>query len=181
MRNARAERASITIDAPIEVVWSVFTDVERWPTWASSFTSVELVDGPMVSAPRHASASRGCRRSSGKSRSGSRADRGRAPSLHAGLLFNRLLRPNADYALDIHTRTTGFNGTTFNLAPDVRAMAELFPIDQIFDHPAYPTLLANAFINVGIPAITSEMHPTRRTCSNCAITPAGGVGRSPVT
>ena len=47
MWNARAERASITIDAPIEVVWSVFTDVERWPTWASSFTSVELVDGPM--------------------------------------------------------------------------------------------------------------------------------------
>ena len=47
MRNARAERASITIGAPIEVVWSVFTDVERWPTWASSFTSVELVDGPM--------------------------------------------------------------------------------------------------------------------------------------
>lgn len=41
------ERVSISIDAPIEVVWSVFTDVERWPTWASSFTSVELVDGPM--------------------------------------------------------------------------------------------------------------------------------------
>jgi len=41
------ERASVTIDAPIDVVWSVFTDVERWPTWASSFTSVDLVDGPM--------------------------------------------------------------------------------------------------------------------------------------
>jgi uncharacterized membrane protein len=41
------ERVSITIDAPINVVWSVFTDVERWPTWASSFTSVELIDGPM--------------------------------------------------------------------------------------------------------------------------------------
>ena len=41
------ERVSITIDAPIDVVWSVFTDVERWPTWASSFTSVELIDGPM--------------------------------------------------------------------------------------------------------------------------------------
>src|SRR3954449_12745075 len=41
------ERASITIDAPIEVVWSVFADVERWPTWASSFESVELIDGPM--------------------------------------------------------------------------------------------------------------------------------------
>jgi uncharacterized membrane protein len=47
MGNARAEHASITIDAPIDVVWSVFTDVERWPTWASSFTSVQLVDGPM--------------------------------------------------------------------------------------------------------------------------------------
>src|SRR5215470_17864324 len=47
MRNPRAERASITIDAPIEVVWSIFTDIERWPTWASSFTSVELIDGPM--------------------------------------------------------------------------------------------------------------------------------------
>jgi uncharacterized protein YndB with AHSA1/START domain len=42
-----AERASIAINAPIEVVWSIFTDVERWPTWASSFTSVELIDGPM--------------------------------------------------------------------------------------------------------------------------------------
>jgi len=47
MGNNGVERASITIDAPIEVVWSVFTDVERWPTWASSFTSVELIDGPM--------------------------------------------------------------------------------------------------------------------------------------
>ena len=47
MGNNGVERASIMIDAPIEVVWSVFTDVERWPTWASSFTSVELVDGPM--------------------------------------------------------------------------------------------------------------------------------------
>jgi len=47
MGNDGVERASITIDAPIEVVWSVFTDVEHWPTWASSFTSVELIDGPM--------------------------------------------------------------------------------------------------------------------------------------
>jgi predicted deacylase len=30
-----------------------------------------------------------------------------APSRHAGLLFNRLLRPNADYAIDFHTSTTG--------------------------------------------------------------------------
>src|SRR5215468_2954815 len=88
-----------------------------------------------------------------------------APSRHAGLLFNRLLRPNADYALDIHTGTTGFAATGFNLArmelPEVRAMAELFPIDQIFDNPAYPTLLANAYINVGIPALTPEIGASR--------------------
>ena len=47
MGNGGSERASITIDAPIERVWSIFTDVERWPTWASSFTSVELIDAPM--------------------------------------------------------------------------------------------------------------------------------------
>src|SRR5215467_1753724 len=88
-----------------------------------------------------------------------------APSRHAGLLFNRLLRPNADYALDFHTGTTGFDATAFNLArmelSAVRAMAELFPIDQIFDNPAYPTLLANAFINVGIPALTPEIGGSR--------------------
>ena len=88
-----------------------------------------------------------------------------APSRHAGLLFNKLLKPNADYALDFHTGTTGMDVTAFNLArmelPEVRAMAELFPIDQIFDNPAYPTLLANAFIDVGIPALTPEIGASR--------------------
>lgn len=88
-----------------------------------------------------------------------------ATSRHAGLLFNRLLRPNADYALDFHTGTTGMDVTAFSLArmdlPAVRTMAELFPIDQIFDNPAYPTLLANAFIKVGIPALTPEVGASR--------------------
>ena len=88
-----------------------------------------------------------------------------APSRHAGLLFNRLLRPNADYALDFHTGTTGMDASSFNLArmelPEARAMAELYPITQIFDNPAYPTLLANALINVGIPAITPEIGAAR--------------------
>jgi hypothetical protein len=43
--------------------------------------------------------------------------------------------------------------TAFHLArldlPEVKAMAELFPIDQIFDNPAYPTLLANALLMPG--------------------------------
>jgi uncharacterized protein len=88
-----------------------------------------------------------------------------APSRHAGLLFNRLFRPNADYALDFHTGTTGMEVAAFQLArmdlPEVRAMAELFPIDQTFDNAAYPTLLANAFINVGIPAFTPEVGASR--------------------
>jgi uncharacterized protein len=88
-----------------------------------------------------------------------------ATSRHAGLLFNRLLRPNADYAIDFHTGTTGMDITAFHLArmelPEVRAMAELYPIDQIFDNFAYPTLLANAFIDVGIPAFTPEIGAAR--------------------
>jgi predicted deacylase len=88
-----------------------------------------------------------------------------ATSRHAGLLFNRLFRPNADYAIDFHTGATGINITGFHLArmdlPEVRAMAELYPIDQIFDNFAYPTLLANALIDVGIPAFTPEIGAPR--------------------
>src|SRR6476619_2535196 len=88
-----------------------------------------------------------------------------APSRHAGMLFNRLLRPNADYAIDFHTSTTGIDMTSLHIArmdlPEVKAMAELFPIDQIFDNPAYPTLLANAFIDAGIPAFTPEIGAAR--------------------
>jgi uncharacterized protein len=88
-----------------------------------------------------------------------------APSRHAGLLFNRLFKPNVDYAIDFHTGATGMSITAFHLArldlPEVKAMAELFPIDQIFDNPAYPTLLANAFIDAGIPAFTPEIGAAR--------------------
>src|SRR5690606_25256633 len=39
-----------------------------------------------------------------------------APSRHAGLLFNRLFRPNTDYAIDFHTGTTGMAVSAFNIA-----------------------------------------------------------------
>jgi uncharacterized protein len=88
-----------------------------------------------------------------------------APSRHAGILFNRLLKPNADYAIDFHTSTTGIDMTALHIArmdlPEVRAMAELFPIDQIFDNAAYPGILANAFIDAGIPAFTPEIGAAR--------------------
>src|SRR5215468_3556032 len=88
-----------------------------------------------------------------------------APSRHAGLLFNRLLRPNADYAMDFHTGTTGFEVTAFNIGgmdvAEVKAMVELYPVGQIFDNHVYPGVLAGAFIDAGIPALTPEIGPSR--------------------
>jgi uncharacterized protein YndB with AHSA1/START domain len=47
MKRQLGHTVAITIHAPIEVVWAVFTGVEQWPTWTKSVTSVELLDGPM--------------------------------------------------------------------------------------------------------------------------------------
>ncbi len=88
-----------------------------------------------------------------------------AASRHAGLLFNRLLRPNADFAIDFHTGTTGFEVTAFNIGgmdvPEVKAMVELYPVGQIFDNHVYPGVLHNAFIDVGIPSFTPEIGAAR--------------------
>ncbi|MEI3855275.1 MULTISPECIES: succinylglutamate desuccinylase/aspartoacylase family protein [Sinorhizobium/Ensifer group] len=88
-----------------------------------------------------------------------------APSRHAGLLFNRLLRPNADFAIDFHTGTTGFEVTAFNIGgmdvPEVKAMMELYPVGQIFDNHVYPGVLHNAFMDVGIPSFTPEIGAAR--------------------
>jgi len=88
-----------------------------------------------------------------------------AASRHAGLLFNRLLRPNADAAIDFHTGTTGFEVTAFNIGgmdvPEVKAMLELYPVGQIFDNHVYPGVLHNAFMDVGIPAFTPEIGAAR--------------------
>ena len=32
----------ITIDAPADRIWAVYTDVERWPEWTASVTSAQL-------------------------------------------------------------------------------------------------------------------------------------------
>jgi uncharacterized protein len=88
-----------------------------------------------------------------------------APSRHAGLLFSRLLRPNADAAIDFHTGTSGFEVTAFNIGgmdvPEVKAMVELYPVGQIFDNHVYPGVLHNAFMDVGIPAFTPEIGAAR--------------------
>ena len=91
-----------------------------------------------------------------------------APSRHAGLLFNRLLRPNADAAIDFHTGTTGFGVTAFNIGeisrPEIKAMLDLYPVGQVLDMPkaAYPTVLHNAYIDAGIPAFAPEIGSARK-------------------
>jgi predicted deacylase len=88
-----------------------------------------------------------------------------APSRHAALLFSRLLRPNADAAIDFHTGTTGFDVTAFNVAgmdvPEIKAMVELYPVGQIFDNHVYPGVLHNAFLDAGIPSFTPEIGAAR--------------------
>ena len=88
-----------------------------------------------------------------------------APSRHAGLLFNRLLRPNADAAIDFHTGTTGFDVSAFNIAgmdvPEIKAIVDLYPVGQIFDNHVYPGVLHNAFVDVGIPSFCAEIGAAR--------------------
>lgn len=88
-----------------------------------------------------------------------------AVSRHAGLLFNRLLKPNTDLAIDFHTGTTGLEVAAFNIGdralPDVKTMMELYPIGQMWDNAAYPGVLHNAFVDVGIPCFTPEVGAAR--------------------
>jgi predicted deacylase len=86
---------------------------------------------------------------------------GNAPTRHAGLVFNRLFKPNADVALDFHTAATGGDFTAFIFAkmgkPQVREMALLYPIEQIKSDPGYPGTLETSLVDAGIPALTIEI------------------------
>ena len=89
-----------------------------------------------------------------------------AVSRQAGLVFNRLLKPNTDLAIDFHTGTTGLDASAFHIGdmsiPDVKTMMMLYPIGQIWDNAAYPGVLHNAYIDVGIPCFTPEIGVARR-------------------
>jgi len=88
-----------------------------------------------------------------------------AATRQAGLLFNRLLRPNSDVAIDFHTGTTGLECSDFIIGnrqlPEVGTIIDFYPIRQVWDTPAYPGILHNAFTDVGIPSICPEVGAAR--------------------
>ena len=44
--------ATIDVAAPAQLIFEVYTDVERWPEWTASVTSVERLDqGPLSVGP----------------------------------------------------------------------------------------------------------------------------------
>jgi predicted deacylase len=89
-----------------------------------------------------------------------------AVSRQAGLVFNRLLKPNTDLAIDFHTGTSGLDVSAFHIGdmgvPEVKTMMMLYPVPAIWDTAAYPGVLHNAYIDAGIPAFTPEVGVARR-------------------
>ena len=44
--------SSVEIDAPADLVWDVFTDVEHWPSWTASVTRLRGLDGAHLAVGR---------------------------------------------------------------------------------------------------------------------------------
>ena len=40
--------SAVSIDAPANVVWDVFSDVEQWPEWTASVSRLAALDGPGI-------------------------------------------------------------------------------------------------------------------------------------
>lgn len=86
-------------------------------------------------------------------------DGGRGIDDYAGRLWTRLLRPNADQAVDLHTqsRGTAYPMYAFASTPRTRAMAELVAPDIIKLDPGEKGTVENELTNAGVPAITLEL------------------------
>ncbi len=79
--------------------------------------------------------------------------------LHA--LWNKLLKPNADLAIDLHTQTSGTAYPLYVFADfrieNALKMARYINPDVILDDPGENGVLETEWNNVGVPAITVEI------------------------
>ena len=78
---------------------------------------------------------------------------------YSNSLWNKLLKNNADFAIDMHTA----NPTTFPLfayanlsIPEVRTMTQLFDVDLAFNSHSQTTV-SGAFNEIGVPSFTIEI------------------------
>ncbi len=78
---------------------------------------------------------------------------------YAGRLWSRVLRPNADQAVDLHTQSRGTEYVLYAFAstPRTRVMAEMVAPDIIKLDPGEKGTVENELTNAGVPAITLEL------------------------
>lgn len=79
--------------------------------------------------------------------------------VYAHNLWHRLLRPNADQMVDLHTqsRGTAYNLYAFVSSPEARAMAEAIAPDTLRLDPGQRGTVENEMVPDGVPAITLEL------------------------
>ncbi len=84
---------------------------------------------------------------------------GGAAEVYADALWKRLLRPNADAAVDLHTQSRGTAYVLYAFAstPRTRAMATLVQPDVIKLDKGEKGTVENELTNDGVPAITFEL------------------------
>ena len=86
-------------------------------------------------------------------------DGGRGIDDYAGRLWSRVMRPNADQAVDLHTqsRGTAYPMYAFASTPRTRVMAELVAPDIIKLDTGEDGTVENEMVRAGVPAITLEL------------------------
>ncbi len=79
--------------------------------------------------------------------------------VYAHALWHRLMRPNADQMVDLHTqsRGTAYNLYAFVSSPEARAIAEAIAPDTIRLDPGQRGTVENEMVPSGVPAITLEL------------------------
>lgn len=86
---------------------------------------------------------------------------GNAAELHAYLMFNNLLKGNVDYALDVHTQSTGtvypFYVFSDSRDPAIHRLAEVMPADPDQAGSGREGTSRFPLIAIGVPATTIEI------------------------